>query len=172
LLRSQGLLRPRRPLIVMTPKSLLRHPAVASPLTALASGGFEPLLGEAQLPPESVTRVALCSGKIYYDLLKARTAQTAPATALVRLEQLYPFPAEALARELARWPQAQQWSWVQEEPENMGAWTFLAPRLQALLPPAAALAHVARRPASSPATGSLRRHQQEQAALISSALAQ
>ena len=170
LLRSQGLRRPRRPLVVFTPKSLLRHPDVASPLSALAAGRFEPVLGDAVAAPEAVRHVLVCSGKIYYDLAKERKARHAEAFALVRVEQLYPFPEPELAVELARYPQARELRWVQEEPENMGAWSFVAPRLEALLAGRLTLGHVSRKPSSSPATGSLRRHQQEQAALLEQAL--
>ena len=168
LLRSQGLRRPHRPLVVFTPKSLLRNPEAASPLAELASGKFEPVLGDA-IAPGSIERVLLCSGKIYYDLAKARQKGGDASTAIIRLEQLYPFPDGALRAALAPFGAAKAWRWVQEEPENMGAWSFLAPRLQALLPAGAALAGISRKPSSSPATGSLRRHQQEQAALVEQA---
>ncbi|MGH9481250.1 MAG: multifunctional oxoglutarate decarboxylase/oxoglutarate dehydrogenase thiamine pyrophosphate-binding subunit/dihydrolipoyllysine-residue succinyltransferase subunit, partial [Terriglobales bacterium] len=160
---------PRRPLVLCTPKSLLRHPEAASPFAAFTAGGFEPVLGDPTVAAGAAARVIACSGKIYYDLVKARRERQDAATALLRLEQLYPFPAEALARELARQPQAHAVLWVQEEPENMGAWTYIAPRLSSLLPAAAPLRCVARRPSPSPATGSLRRHQQEQAALLDQA---
>ncbi|MGH9414741.1 MAG: multifunctional oxoglutarate decarboxylase/oxoglutarate dehydrogenase thiamine pyrophosphate-binding subunit/dihydrolipoyllysine-residue succinyltransferase subunit, partial [Terriglobales bacterium] len=164
LLRDQGMRRPRRPLVLMTPKSLLRHPEVTSTFASFTSGGFQTVIGDAEAPAGS-KRVLLCSGKIYYDLTKARKAKKAAAPSIIRVEQLYPFPGEAIARELARYPQMTDCLWVQEEPENMGAWTYIAPRLQALLPDSVALARVARHESSSPATGSLRRHTQEQAAL-------
>ncbi|MGH9466522.1 MAG: multifunctional oxoglutarate decarboxylase/oxoglutarate dehydrogenase thiamine pyrophosphate-binding subunit/dihydrolipoyllysine-residue succinyltransferase subunit [Terriglobales bacterium] len=174
LLRDQGLRRPRRPLILLTPKSLLRHPEVASPFAAFTGGAFQPALGDAEAGEET-TRILLCSGKVYYDLTKARKAQAANLAAserpaIIRLEQLYPFPAEELARELARYPRLDDCCWVQEEPENMGAWSFVAPHLRALLPAEAALAHVSRKESASPATGSHSRHQQEQAALVAQAL--
>ncbi|MGN6592361.1 MAG: multifunctional oxoglutarate decarboxylase/oxoglutarate dehydrogenase thiamine pyrophosphate-binding subunit/dihydrolipoyllysine-residue succinyltransferase subunit [Terriglobales bacterium] len=170
LLRSQGLRRPHRPLVVLTPKSLLRHPEVASPLAALTTGAFQTVLGDSEADAGQVRRVLLCSGKIYYDLAKARKAQKKAGVAIVRVEQLYPFPAEAIAAELRRYSALSELCWAQEEPENMGAWTFVAPRLQALLPTGASLAHVSRKPSASPATGSLRRHTQEQAALVGEAL--
>ncbi|HET9783631.1 MAG TPA: 2-oxoglutarate dehydrogenase E1 component, partial [Terriglobales bacterium] len=170
LLRSQGLRRPHRPLVVLTPKSLLRHPDVASPFAALTSGGFQTVIGDSEMDAAQARRVVLCSGKIYYDLAKARKAQKKTDVAIVRVEQLYPFPAEAVAAELGRYPSLSEVCWAQEEPENMGAWTFVAPRIAALLPKGASLAHVSRKPSPSPATGSLRRHTQEQAALVGEAL--
>ena len=182
LLRSQGRRQPRLPLVVLTPKSLLRNPEVASPLAQLTAGAFLPVLGDAGADPSAVRRVILCSGKVYYDLARARkergatsTASTA-STAIVRVERLYPFPAAEIAVELARYPQSANIGdvrWVQEEPENMGAWTFVAPRLHTLLETLlggrARLRGITRRASASPATGSLRRHQQEQAALIAQA---
>ncbi|MGH9486561.1 MAG: multifunctional oxoglutarate decarboxylase/oxoglutarate dehydrogenase thiamine pyrophosphate-binding subunit/dihydrolipoyllysine-residue succinyltransferase subunit [Terriglobales bacterium] len=169
LLRDQGLRRPRRPLVLLTPKSLLRHPEVASPFAEFTSGSFQPVIGDA-LAPAQTRRALLCSGKVYYDLTKARKTRQAGEPAIIRVEQLYPFPAEALGRELARYPQLSDCCWVQEEPENQGAWSFAEPRLRALLAATAALAHVSRKESPSPATGSLRRHQQEQAALVVEAL--
>ncbi|HUX66907.1 MAG TPA: multifunctional oxoglutarate decarboxylase/oxoglutarate dehydrogenase thiamine pyrophosphate-binding subunit/dihydrolipoyllysine-residue succinyltransferase subunit [Terriglobales bacterium] len=172
LLRSQGRRRPRRPLVVFTPKSLLRHPQVASPFAELTAGGFRAVLGDAGAEAEAA-RVALCSGKVYYDLAKARGSRR--DVAIVRVEQLYPFPAEEIGAELARYAQARTIVWVQEEPENMGAWSFVAPRLQGVMDAGVAagarLRHISRRASSSPAAGSLRRHQQEQAAIVEQALA-
>ncbi|HEY8055072.1 MAG TPA: thiamine pyrophosphate-dependent enzyme, partial [Terriglobales bacterium] len=169
-LRGQGLRRPHRPLVVLTPKSLLRHPDVASPFAALTRDGFQTVISDSEADAAQVRRVVLCSGKVYYDLTKARKAQKKTEVAIVRVEQLYPFPAEAIAAELGRYAALNDVCWCQEEPENMGAWTFVALRLAALLPKTASLAHVARKPSPSPATGSLRRHSQEQAALVSEAL--
>ncbi|MGH9477318.1 MAG: multifunctional oxoglutarate decarboxylase/oxoglutarate dehydrogenase thiamine pyrophosphate-binding subunit/dihydrolipoyllysine-residue succinyltransferase subunit [Terriglobales bacterium] len=169
ILHDQGLRRPRRPLVIMTPKSLLRNPDVASPFAALTQGGFEKVAGDHQAPGET-RRVLLCSGKVYYDLAKERNARKALGPAIVRVEQLYPFPAEEIARELERYGRLDEICWVQEEPENMGAWTFVEPRLRALAPQRASLAHVNRKASPSPATGSLRRHQQEQAALVAEAM--
>ncbi|HVA63888.1 MAG TPA: multifunctional oxoglutarate decarboxylase/oxoglutarate dehydrogenase thiamine pyrophosphate-binding subunit/dihydrolipoyllysine-residue succinyltransferase subunit, partial [Terriglobales bacterium] len=168
LLRSQGGRRPRRPLVVFTPKSLLRHPQVASPFADFTQGGFQPVLGDAGAGADAA-RVVACSGKIYYDLAKARGHRR--EVAIVRLEQLYPFPEAEMRAELAKYAQARQIVWVQEEPENMGAWSFVAPRLEGLLAGGARLSHVSRRASASPATGSLRRHQQEQAAILEQALA-
>ncbi|HXR97449.1 MAG TPA: multifunctional oxoglutarate decarboxylase/oxoglutarate dehydrogenase thiamine pyrophosphate-binding subunit/dihydrolipoyllysine-residue succinyltransferase subunit [Terriglobales bacterium] len=177
LLRSQGRQRPHRPLIVFTPKSLLRHPEVASPFASFTSGWFQAVLTEADEPDaadrsEAVRRVLICSGKIYYDLKQARKAQpqTVP-TALVRCEQLYPFPAAEIAEACQRFPNLEQIRWVQEEPENMGAWTFVAPRLAGLAGTGVHFAGIYRAASPSPATGSLRRHQQEQASIVAAAFA-
>jgi 2-oxoglutarate dehydrogenase E1 component len=172
LLRSQGRRHPRLPLIVFTPKSLLRNPEVASPFAALTEGSFLPVLPDQTADPGQVRRVVLCCGKVFYDLAKARQQQGDTATAIVRLERPYPFPADEIEAEWTRYPQARELRWVQEEPENMGAWTFVAPRLEALLQGRAPLRGISRRASSSPATGSLRRHQQEQAALVAQALAE
>jgi 2-oxoglutarate dehydrogenase E1 component len=166
----------RKPLIVMTPKSLLRHKMAVSPLTAFGPGSsFHRVLPEAEtlVPGDSVRRVVLCSGKVYYDLLADRQARRIDDVAILRLEQLYPFPDEPLADELARYPNADI-IWCQEEPENMGAWFFVDRRIEAVL---TTLGHKAGRPRyvgrhemAATATGLLRRHNQEQAALIEHAL--
>ncbi len=176
LLRQQGLLpltapiTARRPLILFTPKSLLRHPDVTSPLSDLASGHFYRVLPEAELSAEEVRKVLFCSGKVFYDLLRGRRTARDRSTAIVRLEALYPFPDTELEQEIARYPQAQEWAWVQEEPANMGPWSFIAPRLQRLLGDRR-LDYVGRAESPSPATGSLRLHQEQQAAIVQQALA-
>jgi 2-oxoglutarate dehydrogenase E1 component len=157
----------RRPLILFTPKSLLRHPEVACRLEDLYQGQFHPVLADAGAP-ERVTRVIFCSGKVYYDLSRARKENKDTRTALVRIEQLYPFPEAQLRDLIRRSKSATEWLWVQEEPENMGASTYIRPLLQALLPDCE-LTLIAREPAASPATGSLRRHQNEQKMLIDQA---
>ena len=177
LLRRQGLrgaaaLEARRPLILLTPKSLLRHPEVASPLSAFAGGRFHPLLPDPNLAPESAQRIILCNGKIFYELLAARRERgdgALAAAALIRVEQLYPFPAREIETALAACRRANEFFWVQEEPENMGAWSYIAPRLQAL-EPRRHWKYIGRDPAASSATGSLRRHQREQKAVIARAL--
>ena len=133
LLRSQVLGKFRKPLIVMSPKSLLRHKLAVSELQELASGHFQTVIGERDelLPAEKIRRVVLCSGKVYYDLLQKRRDDELRDIAIVRVEQLYPFPAKEVAAELARYPNADI-VWCQEEPRNQGAWRqiyeWLAPR--------------------------------------------
>jgi 2-oxoglutarate dehydrogenase E1 component len=167
----------RKPLVVLTPKSLLRAPEMASRLDAMGEGtSFHRVIGETGplAADEKVRRVVLCSGKVYFDLAKARAAFRDDRVALVRIEQLYPFPAKTLAKTLARWRNAEI-VWCQEEPENMGAWNFLDRRIERVL---GGLDIAAKRPcfvgraaAAAPATGLFKRHLDEQARLVADALA-
>jgi 2-oxoglutarate dehydrogenase E1 component len=167
----------RKPLVLMTPKSLLRHKLAVSSLSDFGPGtNFHRVIGETGTirPDDQVRRVVLCSGKVYYDLVKARTEKGDDTVALVRLEQLYPFPRRSLGEVLGRYRNAEV-VWCQEEPENMGAWGFVDRRIEQVL---AGLDVAARRPrfvgraeAASPATGLFRRHAQEQTQLVSEALA-
>jgi 2-oxoglutarate dehydrogenase complex dehydrogenase (E1) component-like enzyme len=157
----------RKPLIVFTPKSMLRHPRAVSTLSDLTSGGFREVLGDMNtVNSDKVTRVLLCTGKIYWDLLAAREERKAGHIAIVRLEQLYPFPAGDLQDMLMRYPANAELVWVQEEPRNMGAWSFVAERLDGR-----ALRYAGRPESASPATGSHKRHAQEQAEFIEDAFA-
>jgi 2-oxoglutarate dehydrogenase E1 component len=166
----------RKPLIVMTPKSLLRNKMAVSSLKEFGPGSsFHRVLPEVEalVPDDKVRRVVLCSGKVYYDLLADRQARKINDVALIRMEQLYPFPDEPLADELAKYPNAEI-VWCQEEPENMGAWFFVDRRIEKVL---VSLKHKAGRPRyvgrhelAATATGLLRRHNQEQAALVEQAL--
>jgi multifunctional 2-oxoglutarate metabolism enzyme len=173
LLRRQVLGPVRRPLVVFTPKSMLRLRAAVSPTAAFTSGGFAPVLADPDVPPaEAVSRVILCAGKVYYDLAKERAkANRGDATAIVRVEQLYPLPGEEIADALAGYSNAADVVWVQEEPANMGAWTHIAMNLPDFLPPDRRLRRVARAPSASPAAGSSRMHEAEQVALLDAALA-
>jgi 2-oxoglutarate dehydrogenase E1 component len=164
----------RAPLVIFTPKSLLRLPAATSLPEELSSGAFHPVLDDALAiqEPDRVRRVLLCSGKVYYDLLSEREARLGDAAgevALVRLEELYPWPEHELTRVLQRYSGAERAVWVQEEPANMGPWTFVRERIQDMLHPGEKLAYAGRVPAASPATGSMRIHKQEQAALLEAA---
>jgi len=171
----------RKPLIVMSPKSLLRHKLAVSPLSALTDGEFASVLDDVAadgapeagvtLERERVTRVLLCSGKVYYALLAARREQLRDTVAIVRVEQLYPFPFSELASVLARYPNANQVWWVQEEPQNMGAWQFVEPRLRRLLPAGNEPRYVGRDEAASPASGSGKSHQAEEMDVLNAALA-
>jgi multifunctional 2-oxoglutarate metabolism enzyme len=172
LLRRQAYARPRRPLIVFTPKSMLRLKAAASGVEAFTSGGFRPVLPDpAQLDPGAVTRVLLASGKVVYDLEAERAKREDTSTAILRVEQLAPLPAAEIAAALRDYPGADI-VWVQDEPANQGAWPFMAMNL-----PQALAAHaegrtlrVVSRPASaSPATGSSKKHAAQQAALVAQA---
>lgn len=171
LLRRQALLLESDPLplIVMTPKSLLRNPMVSSSLNDLAEGRWQPIIDDerARQNPEAVTRLILCSGKVYLDLVNSDQRQTRDDLAIVRVEQLYPFPLEELKQALGAYPKVEQVMWVQEEPENMGAWEFARPLLmRVLFGRGISLGYVARPRNSSPAEGSAAWHAINQALLI------
>jgi 2-oxoglutarate dehydrogenase E1 component len=170
LLRRQAYARPRRPLIVFTPKSMLRLRGATSNVADFTQGRFEPVIDDARIQdPSTVKRVLLHSGKIHYDLLnEVEKRADAGAFALVRLEQYYPLPTAELTQVLSRYPEAEL-MWVQEEPENQGAWPFLAVELVPQL--GGRTLRVSSRAASaSPATGSSKRSAAEQTTLIANAL--
>ncbi|MCS6842502.1 MAG: 2-oxoglutarate dehydrogenase E1 component [Roseiflexus sp.] len=174
LLRRQALLlnADPRPLIIMTPKSLLRHPRAASSLRDLSEGRFQRVIDDPQARerPADVARLVLCSGKIYVDLLSASDTPLTNGIAVVRLEELYSFPADELRDVLAGYPNLQEVVWLQEEPENMGAWRYVAPRLRELIGPDLTLSYIGRPESASPAEGSLALHLIEQQRLIAEAL--
>jgi 2-oxoglutarate dehydrogenase E1 component len=160
-----------RPLVVMTPKSLLRLPAASSAIEELTSGGFQPVIDDAHvIDRAAVTRIVLCSGKVYYDLEAARSETPKPNVVVVRLEQFYPTPSEALKKIFASYPNAKQIIWAQEEPKNMGGWYFMEDRLRDLKPEAATLRYVGRDASASPATGSYSTHELEQKSIVEDAL--
>jgi 2-oxoglutarate dehydrogenase E1 component len=164
-----------RPLVVMTPKSLLRHPGAGASLKALANGRFQPVLDDTTAADhrDRVERLILCAGKVAVDLEAAIAARTAPTErlAVVRVEQLYPFPADGVARVISGYPHLREVIWLQEEPRNMGAWTAIAPRLQAVLTAELALRYIGRPERASPAEGRAEDHAAAQAALVGEALA-
>ncbi|MBC7402336.1 MAG: multifunctional oxoglutarate decarboxylase/oxoglutarate dehydrogenase thiamine pyrophosphate-binding subunit/dihydrolipoyllysine-residue succinyltransferase subunit, partial [Microbacteriaceae bacterium] len=170
LLRRQAYARPRRPLIVFTPKAMLRLRGATSEITEFTNGKFEPVIDDASITDKSaVKRVVLHAGKIHYDLLAEAEKRQLKDVALVRLEQYYPLPQEQLKAVLAQYPGAEL-VWAQEEPENMGAWPFICLELAKRLTPGRTIS-VASRPASaSPATGSSKRSAQELADLMDHAL--
>ncbi|HEX6715876.1 MAG TPA: hypothetical protein VF088_02125, partial [Pyrinomonadaceae bacterium] len=171
LLRRQVRPGMERPLVVMTPKSLLRLPAASSSIDDLVTGGFQPLIDDAEITnPDAVTKIVFCSGKVYYDLAEARKKSENRSFAIVRLEQFYPFPMRSIRETLAKYPNAKQLVWAQEEPQNMGGWTFVQDRLENLLPGCERPQYVGRSASACPATGSYSIHQKEQADLISAAL--
>jgi 2-oxoglutarate dehydrogenase E1 component len=168
LLRRQMLLGFRKPLVVMTPKSLLRHEQAVSSLADLSHGAFAPIIDEVDdIPPAQVQRVIFCSGKVYYDLLKARRAQGDRAVALVRVEQLYPFPVDEYQTVLARYANAADLVWCQEEPQNQGAWYQIRHRLEDHGRP---VYYAGRAAAAAPATGLAKLHDAEQRRLVDTAL--
>ncbi len=167
-LRRQMKNNPRKPLVVMTPKSLLRHPMAVSSIDELLNGRFEPVLPDRDISGD-VRRIVITSGKVYYDLKAARDKAKVNIP-ILRLEQFYPFPRPILADALKQYAGATEIVWVQEEPRNMGAWQFLHERLEALLDPGQKLRYVGRPKAAAPATGSHHRHEQQQHALVDAAL--
>ena len=172
LLRRQMLRKVRKPLIIITPKSLLRAKDASSSLEELAKGKFNTVIGEQdELDPKKVNRVILCTGKIYYELMAYRREQKILNTAIVRLEQLYPFPDAALQAELECWPKAKEVVWVQEEPRNQGCWYWLASRqtLVRATGDAQELLLVSRPASASPAVGYYSKHNQQQKAVIEGA---
>jgi 2-oxoglutarate decarboxylase len=161
----------KKPLVVLTPKSLLRHPQAVSALEGLTSGSFEEVLDDPRRPsPESVRRVVISSGKLFYELEGYRREAGIGDVALLRLEQLYPYPAGAMGELLARYSLVSEVVWAQEEPRNMGAFGFLADLLRGELSAGQTLSYVGRPPSPSPATGSHRRHLAEERALVEEAL--
>ncbi len=169
LLRGQPRRKRPTPLVVFTPKYLLRARESRSPVEALTGGRFEEILDDsAEIDPASVRRVILCSGKVAYDAIVRRDQARAPA-AVVRIEQLYPWPAARLAQVLARYAQADSVYWLQEEPENMGPWPFVHGRLHRILSDGAKLGHASRHESGSPATGSFKRHLREQEQVLEQA---
>jgi len=169
LLRRQALSPKRKPLVVFTPKSLLRHKLCVSAVTDFTGGTFQPVIPDPGVDRNAVRRVLLCTGKIYYDLLQARPEGSAHDTAIVRMEQLYPLPVEEIRQALASYPNASDFAWIQEEPANQGAWSFIALNLLEHLE-GVGLRRISRPAAAAPATGSTKVHDVEQAALIEAAL--
>jgi 2-oxoglutarate dehydrogenase E1 component len=170
MIRRQILRSLRKPLIVMTPKSLLRHELSVSSLEDLANGEFANVIDDIDKPNAAgVRRVVLSSGKVYFDLLKARRAARNDDVALVRVEQLYPFPVPEMEAVLAKYPNAREVVWCQEEPQNQGAWYQIRHRLQTLVGKRELL-YAGRPPAAAPATGITKIHDVEQRGLIEAAL--
>src|SRR6202453_2108847 len=171
MLRRQMLRPLRKPLIIMTPKSLLRHPLSVSRLEELASGAFHTVIDEIdEIDPGAVKRIVLCSGKVYFDLLKARREAKVETVAIVRLEQLYPFPSDGYEAILRKYSNAREIVWCQEEPQNQGGWYQIRHRLQLPLGPRDELLYAGRAGAAAPATGISVLHEQQQKNLVTAAL--
>jgi len=171
LFRRQLLSRMRKPLILMAPKSMLRNKASFSALSDFTAGQFQPVLPESDAMITDVRRVLLCSGKVYFDLLVGREERDIKDVAIIRLERLYPFPSTALRQQLQQYETAAEVFWVQEEPQNQGAWLSLNSPIRQVLFKAQKIYGVTRPASAAPAVGSIKRHKQELAALIDSALA-
>ncbi|MBM2840350.1 MAG: 2-oxoglutarate dehydrogenase, subunit, partial [Bacteroidetes bacterium] len=159
----------RKPLVLMTPKSLLRHPKVVSTPDEFTSGEFREVIDDPA-NPTSVRRLIFCSGKVYYDLLQEYSHRTTHDIAIVRVEQFHPYPKQQIASILTKYSATSDVVWVQEEPQNMGAWTFLQPRLTEQLRPNQRLSYVGRPASAATATGSLKVHNAEQEALVKETL--
>ncbi len=169
MLRRQTLRRWKKPLVVMTPKSLLRHKDAVSPLSELVNGQFHEVLAETTVAPADTKRILLCSGKVYYDLAKYREDNKRNDVAIIRLEQLYPFPAKALEAELSKYSEKTPLFWVQEEARNMGAWGFLRMKFGERLLDRYPFRGITRPEAASPATGSATSHKIEQQTILKQA---
>ncbi len=171
LLRRQVVRKFRAPLVVMTPKSLLRHKLAASTIDDLANSKFQLVIPEVeQLDPKQVKRLIFCSGKVYYELLARRREEEVDDVAIVRIEQLYPFPREAYAAEIGLYREAREIVWCQEEPENQGAWYQIRHRLQEPLTRHQTLIYAGRSASAAPATGYAKQHNVEERALVEDAL--
>jgi len=171
LLRRQMIRPYRKPLIIMSPKSLLRRKISFSPVSDLAQGCFQVVIGETDgLPADGVDRVVFCSGKVYWDILEARREKGLQNVAIARVEQLYPYPAEAIAAELANYPNAKDVVWAQEEPENQGAWFYLRDPLRSALSKGQTFHYAGRPPMAAPSGGDYHRHLMRQRGLIEGAL--
>ena len=171
MLRRQAVRPMRKPLIVMSPKSLLRHPLAISSLEELSEGVFHNVIGEVdKLEAKKVKRVVLCSGKVYYDLLEQRRKNEQTDVAIVRLEQLYPFPSDECEKVLAPYKHVKDWVWCQEEPQNQGAWYSSQHHFWQAIPKGASLVYAGRDASASPAVGYVSVHNQQQKALVDDAL--
>src|SRR5262245_27325896 len=159
----------RKPMVLMTPKSMLRLKAAASPLKELTSGRFHEVIDDSSADPARVQKILVCSGKIYYELAEAKArSEQGGRVAIVRLEQFYPLHEEAMRQVVGRYRKAKEWAWVQEESQNMGGWSFVEPRLRAIL--GHDVHYVGRDASASPATGSRQIHLREQKELIEAAI--
>ena len=171
MLRRQMVRPLRKPLIIMTPKSLLRHPLSVSRLEELSSGKFQNVIDDIDdVKPSAVTRIVLCSGKVYFDLLKSRREARVENVAIVRVEQLYPFPSEEYEAIIRKYANAREIVWCQEEPQNQGSWYQIRHRLQLPLSPRHELLYAGRAGAAAPATGIAALHEQQQKNLVTAAL--
>jgi 2-oxoglutarate dehydrogenase E1 component len=169
-LRRQMVRNLRKPLVIFTPKSLLRNKDATSPISEFTKGGFQTVIGETRdIKAEKVKRVIVCSGKVYFDLIKKREDKGADDVAIVRIEQLYPFPHKAFGAELKKYPNATDIVWCQDEPQNQGAWFFIQHNLHENMSEGQRLGYAGRAASASPAVGYSHLHQDQQKALIEAA---
>jgi 2-oxoglutarate dehydrogenase E1 component len=164
--QAQLLSRDPRPLILLTPKSLLRNPLASSSPDEVASGRFQPAIDDVAAEPAKIHRLVLCSGKAYIDLM---SAVGSAVVAVGRVEELYPFPAEDVARMIEGYPEVHEVAWLQEEPRDMGAWTYVAPRLRDILGARLPLLYIGRARRASAAEGSHEWHVEEQRRIVEAA---
>ncbi|KAE9534681.1 2-oxoglutarate dehydrogenase E1 component [Ursidibacter arcticus] len=171
MLRRQAIRKVRRPLVAISPKSLLRHPLAVSTLDELINGEFKNVIGEIdELDPKGVKRVVLCSGKVYYDLLEQRRANNQTDVAIIRIEQLYPYPHDEVRKVLEQYAHVTDYVWCQEEPQNQGAWYCSKHNFEASIPENAKLKYAGRPASASPAVGYMSLHTKQQKQLVSDAL--
>ena len=172
-LRRQMIRQFRKPLVLFTPKSLLRNKDAASPLSEFTKGGFQTVIGERDesIDAKKVTRLVMCSGKVYYDLVKQRTEKKLDDVAIIRLEQLYPFPHKALTAELKKYPKLEEIVWCQDEPQNQGAWFFVQHNILENMSDGMKLGYAGRPASASPACGYAHLHQEQQKSLLNAAFA-
>ena len=172
-LRRQMIRQFRKPLILMTPKSLLRNKEAASPLIEFTKGAFQTVIGERDesIDPKKVTRIIMCSGKVYYDLAKARADKSIGDVAIIRIEQLYPFPHKAVSTEMKKYPALEEVVWCQDEPQNQGAWFFIQHNILENMSEGMRMAYAGRPAYASPAVGYAHLHQEQQKSLINAAFA-
>jgi 2-oxoglutarate dehydrogenase E1 component len=172
-LRRQMIRQFRKPLILMTPKSLLRNKEAASPLIEFTKGAFQTVIGERDesIDPKKVTRIIMCSGKVYYDLAKARADKSIGDVAIIRIEQLYPFPHKAVSAEMKKYPALEEVVWCQDEPQNQGAWFFIQHNILENMSEGMRMAYAGRPASASPAVGYAHLHQEQQKSLINAAFA-
>ena len=169
-LRRQMVRNLRKPLIIMTPKSLLRNKDATSPVSEFTKGSFQTVIPENKaLKADKVKRVIMCSGKVYYDLVKKREENQADDVAILRIEQLYPFPHKTFAQELKKYPNASELVWCQDEPQNQGAWFFVQHYIHENMWDGQKLGYAGRAASASPAVGYAHLHQDQQKALLEAA---
>jgi len=171
LLRRQVVRPYRKPLVIMSPKSLLRHKLAVSTLEDLTTGEFQPIIGdEDELNPKKVTRLVLCAGKVYYDILEARREADLKHVAIALIEQIYPFPLALFKAEVAKYPHLKEFVWCQEEPKNQGAWYNSGHHFTDNLPPQIQVTYAGRPASASPAVGNFHVHLEQQQAVVKAAL--